>query len=88
MLSLEETVYHVMFMECLAFPRLLYLVYLLNQFNEIEYRVKKAKELGLPIPIREAAVIRNPQQEFAAALEEKRTKSQIADSVATMVCVL
>ena len=50
--------------------------------------MKKAKELGLPIPTREVAVIRNPQQEFAAALEEKRTKSQIADSVATMVFVL
>lgn len=49
--------------------------------------MKKAKELGLPVPIREVAVIRNPQQEFAAALEEKRTKSQVADSVATMVSV-
>lgn len=74
-------------MECLAFPRLLFSVDMVERFNGIEYRVKKAKELGLPIPVREAAVIRNPQQEFAAALEEKRTKSQIADSVATMVSV-
>lgn len=51
----------------------------------IEYRVKKAKELGLPIPIREAPVTKDPQQDFVSALEEKRSNAQIADSVATMV---
>lgn len=52
----------------------------------IEYKVKKAKQLGLPIPTREAAVIRNPQQEFAAKLAEKRVHTQMADSIASMVC--
>ena len=51
-----------------------------------EYKVKKAKQLGLPIPTREAAVIRNPQQEFAAKLAEKRVHTQMADSIASMVC--
>lgn len=46
--------------------------------------MKKAKELGLPVPRREAAVIRNPKQEFAAKLEESRTQSQMADSFASM----
>ena len=49
--------------------------------------MKKAKELGLPIPKRELTVIRNPKQEFAAKLEESRTKSQMAGSLATMVVV-
>lgn len=48
--------------------------------------MKKAKQLGLPIPTREAAVIRNPQQEFAAKLAEKRVHTQMADSIASMVC--
>ena len=52
----------------------------------IEYKVKKAKQLGLPIPTREAAVIRNPQQVFAAKLAEKRVHTQMADSIASMVC--
>ena len=42
--------------------------------------------MGLPIPTREAAVIRNPQQEFAAKLAEKRVHTQMADSIASMVC--
>lgn len=50
--------------------------------------MKKAKELGLPIPKRELTVIRNPKQEFAAKLEESRTKSQMAGSLATMVVVI
>jgi len=54
----------------------------------VEYRVKKAKQLGLPIPTREASVVRNPQQEFAAKLAEKRIQSQMADSIASMVRVL
>lgn len=53
----------------------------------LEYRVKKAKQLGLPIPTREASVVRNPQQEFAAKLAEKRIQSQMADSIASMVRV-
>ena len=36
---------------------------------------------------REAAVIRNPQQEFAAKLAEKRVHTQMADSIASMVLV-
>lgn len=82
---LEEIVLLRIFTEWKVFPRLPFLVSFIVAIHIIEYRVKKAKELGLPIPTREVAVIRNPQQEFAAALEEKRTKSQIADSVATMV---
>lgn len=48
--------------------------------------MKKAKELGLPIPKREVAELRNPQQDFVARLEESRTRSQLADSLASMVC--
>lgn len=44
--------------------------------------------MGLPIPTREASVVRNPQQEFAAKLAEKRIQSQMADSIASMVRVL
>lgn len=47
--------------------------------------MKKARELGLPIPTREASQIRNTQEEFAAKLEEKRVRVQMADSLASMV---
>lgn len=50
--------------------------------------MKKAKQLGLPIPTREASVVRNPQQEFAAKLAEKRIQIQMADSIASMVACL
>jgi hypothetical protein len=52
----------------------------------IEYRVKKAKELGLPIPAREVSVVRNPHQEFAARLEEAQSQSQMTSSLSTLVC--
>ena len=84
--SQEETVYHPIFTECPVFPRLLSSVVIVLICDGIEYRVKKAKELGLPIPIREATVPKNPQQDFVTALEEKKSNAQIADSVATMVC--
>lgn len=49
--------------------------------------MKKARELGLPVPTREASVIRNPQEDFAARLEEKRVRVQMADSLVSMVGV-
>ena len=77
----------LIFTECQAFPKLQSLVCSVSKLSCIEYKVKKAKELGLPIPKRELTVIRNPKQEFAAKLEESRTKSQMAGSLATMVVV-
>ena len=85
MLFQAETVYHPIFTEWPVFPRLLSMVLFGFVCDGIEYRVKKAKELGLPIPVREVTVAKNPQQDFVSALEEKRANAQIADSVATMV---